>query len=220
MKQLILKDFKLLKYMNLLTIFICLVGGYIGISTENIIKTKLIYISTVLLASYLNSLILSQQEIKTKSDVIINSLPIIRSRVVSAKYSFSIIYVFLASILVFLSSHLLGIIFPNGTPGARGSISDILLTLGIALLFYSIYLLIYYINIGRAQIFNQIFYALLILAPSILSRFSKNILYSNIFKSLLNLNLNLIIYVLISLAALFYIISLNISIKVYKIKEF
>lgn len=220
MKQLILKDFKLLNYINLFTIFICFVGGYMGISTENNIKSKLVYVFTVLIISYLSSIILSQKEIKTKSDIIINSLPTTRSDVVVAKYLFSIIYVLLASILVFFSSYLLSIIIPSITPGPRTSIYNTLATVGIALLFYSIYLLIYYINIGRAQVFNQVFYIILVLSPLVIGRFSEKIASLTIFKYLLNINFNIMIYLLIIFAIIFYIISLNFSIKVYKAKEF
>lgn len=220
MKHLILKDFRLLKLMNLAVIAICLAGGYIGISYENTLKTKFIYAFVILLTTYLASILVSQQEVKSNSDIIINSLPIDRSLVVKSKYLFILIYMGLSSLIVFLSSHVLGVIFPTNTPGVRASIFDILFIIGLALIFYSVYLLIYYFNIGKAQIFGQVFYLILVLAPALLGRFGERIIASNLFKYLLNLNFNLIIALLAVVGFIFYVISLNSSINIYESKEF
>lgn len=219
MTQLILKDFRILKFINLITIFICLVGGYIGVGLDNVIKSKLAYIFVVLMTSYLASLILGQKEVKTKSDIIINSLPIDRSLIVKSKYCFNIIYALLSSLIVFFSSNVLGSVFSISTSGAPMSFFDILIVLGLTLVFYSIYLLLYYFNMGKAQLFNQITYALLILSPSLLNRFNLDISTSPLFKSLLSMDFNKIVYLLVVLALVLYIISLNISIKIYQSKN-
>ena len=220
MKHLVIKDFRVLKLMNLAVIAICLAGGYMGISYENTLKTKFVYAFAILITTYLASILLSQQEVKNNSDIIINSLPIDRSLIVKSKYLFILIYMCLSSLIVFLSSHVSGVIFPNNTPGVGADVFDILFIIGLALIFYSVYLLIYYFNIGKAQIFGQVFYLILVLAPAFLGRFGERIVSSSSFKYLMSLNFNFIISLLIAVGLIFYVISLNSSIKIYESKEF
>lgn len=219
MKELILKDFRLLKFISLVTVSICLMGGYIGVSLDSVIKTKLVYVFIVLLTSYLASMMIGQKEIKTNSAMIINSLPINRSLIVKSKYIFSFIYALLSALLVFFSSNVLGSIFSTNTPGVRMSLFDILVIVALTLVFYSIYLFLYYFNIGKAQLFNQVFYGLLILSPSLLNRFGENIFNSSLFKYLITLDFNSLIYLFVIIGLILYMVSLNISIKIYQGKS-
>lgn len=219
MKELILKDFRLLKFINIITAIFCLIGGYIGVSLDNLVETKLVYIFAVLISTYLASMMLGQKEIKTNASVVINSLPINRSLIVKSKYLFNIIYALVLSGIVWFSSNVLGSIFSANTPGVPMNIFDILLILSLSLLFYSFYLVLYYFNVGRAQLFNQIFYAMLILMPATLNRLDIDIANIALLKSLSEFGLSNIMYLLVLIGLIFYIISLSISIKIYKTKE-
>lgn len=218
MKELILKDFRLLKYSNIIILVICLTGGYVGSTLDNIIISRLVYILVALMSSYLSSLLLGQRELKTKTDIIINSLPINRSLVVKSKYIFTVLYALVTSSIVYISSHISGYIFRD-TSGVKMSPIDILAIIALILIFYSIYLFLYYFNFRRAQLFNQISYVLIILAPSLFERIGENIFKTRLFSYILNLNFNTVIILLIFLSIVFYMVSLGASIKVFKTKD-
>ena len=202
MKELILKDFRVLKFANLLTILICIVGSYIGSTLDHIILVKI---------SHLLTLILSQKEIKTNSDIIINSLPVDRSLIVKSKYIFTMIYIIFLSAIVFVVSNIFG--------DVGATFLDLMTVLGLSLLFYSAYFIIYYFNLGKAQLFNQFFFIIITLSPNVLNRLDRDIFSSKFFKYILNLNFNIISSLLFVIGLILYIISLGISIKIYKSKE-
>ena len=224
MKELIIKDFKLLKFLNIFAVLVCLFIGFLGMSFENIFKSKLIYIFITVFISYIASMFLSSYDTKANSDVVINSLPINRYSVVKSKYMFMMIYMLISCTLVFISSNMSKVLFSSNLPGVPATMLDVLLTIGLTLLFYSVYLPIYYFNIGKSQALNQVLYMLFILAPVALSRlgekFGSKILSSNLFKYFIHLNFNLIIVIVALIGLLFYLISLNISRKIYETKEF
>lgn len=211
MKELILKDFRVLKFANLLTILICIVGSYIGSTLDHIILVKISYLFAIMLSSHLLTLILSQKEIKTNSDIIINSLPVDRSLIVKSKYIFTMIYIIFLSAIVFVVSNIFG--------DVGATFLDLMTVLGLSLLFYSAYFIIYYFNLGKAQLFNQFFFIIITLSPNVLNRLDRDIFSSKFFKYILNLNFNIISSLLFVIGLILYIISLGISIKIYKSKE-
>ena len=101
----------------------------------------------------------------------------------------------------------------------RGKI-EILFVLGLFVLFLSVYLPFEFYNIGKVQVFNSIFYILLILLPNLVRKYVNEIVNSKIFRTLMKLDFNTFTMVLLGVSIISYVISLNISKGIYDKKEF
>ncbi|SHE47729.1 ABC-2 family transporter protein [Tissierella praeacuta DSM 18095] len=220
MKHLIMKDIRLLRIINLIIFWISLIFGCVGVSTENIYKSKLIYGFSIFIMIYIVSIFSTQHELKAKSDMMLNSFPVNRYDIVRAKYISMGIYIFAISGIVFISSNLFKIMMNGEIIGSPATIFDVLFIIGFSLMFFSIYLPFQYYSIGKAQAFSQIFYIFLIILPNIIGRFGSKIETANIFKNIIVMDFGMFIFMFAVVGIILYLISLEVSKKIYSMKEF
>ena len=220
MKQLVIKDMRLLKIINLVILCGGILFGYIGVSIDHIYKSKLVYGFAMFIMVYIVSMFSTQYDVKGKTDMMLNSFPVDRYDIVKSKYISMGLYILFITGVVFLSSNISRIIFSTTISGNPATIWDVLFIIGLSLVFFSIYLPFHYYNVGKAQAFNQIFYILLIILPNVISKFSKKIENTEIFQGIINMDWKIVILMFVSIGAIMYLISLQISKNIYKGKEF
>lgn len=220
MKQLIMKDIRLLRYINLVMLCVGILFGYVGLKAENIYMSKLIYEFAMFIMIYITSMYFTQYDVKGKIDLMLNSLPVDRYDIVKSRYISLMVYIVSIPLITFISSNIFSIIFRKTVVGSSATIWDVLFVWGLSLVIFSIYLPIHYYSIGKAQIFNQIFYILLIILPNVVGRFGSKIENTGIFQRIISLNFRTIILIFVSIGAIMYLISLQMSKNIYKGKEF
>jgi len=204
---------------------VAIIGGTFaltGLSIDNIFKSKIFYPFLAFAMVYFVSIWISQKDLKNKGDILLNSLPINRKDIVEGRYLSIFTYILLITIYIFTISHIATILTKDIFPGATMSGLSLLLVIGLSLIIFSIYLPFQYYNIGKIQVFNQIFYILLIILPTILGRYLDKIMTSRLLIYFMNLNLSLngIILIILGLGIVLYLISIQVSIIIYKHKEF
>lgn len=219
MKELIMKDFKVLKFMNLWMLFMGILFGFIG-TTSTIPFNSIVYGYGIFVMTYMFSIFTLQIEERSKSYIMVISLPTNRERIVLAKYISTMIYLLFSVIFVLLIAMISIVLFPSSLMENTPSIFNISLIIGLCLIFLSIYLPFQYYNVGKVQAFNQVFYIFLILLPNIIPRFASKIESTNIFQKSINMNFKSVTFIILGIGILLYLISLNLSQKIYKAKEF
>jgi hypothetical protein len=220
MKQLVIKDMRLLKIINLVILCGGILFGYIGVSIDHVYKSKLVYGFAMFIMVYMVSMFSTQYDVKGKTDMMLNSFPVDRYDIVKSKYISMGLYILFITGVVFLSSNISRIIFNTTIAGNPATIWDVLFIFGLSLVFFSIYLPFHYYNVGKAQVFNQIFYIILILLPNIISRFGNKIGSTEIFQGIINMDWEIVILMFVGVGIIMYLISLQISKNIYKGKEF
>ncbi|WMM25136.1 ABC-2 transporter permease [Tissierella sp. MB52-C2] len=220
MKQLVIKDIRLLKIINLVILCGGILFGYIGMSIDHVYKSKLVYGFAMFIMVYMVSMFSTQYDVKGKTDMMLNSFPVDRYDIVKSKYISMGLYILFITGVVFLSSNISRIIFNTTIAGNPATIWDVLFIFGLSLVFFSIYLPFHYYNVGKAQAFNQIFYIILILLPNVIRRFGKKVENTEIFQGIINMDWKIVILMFVGVGVIMYLISLQISKNIYKGKEF
>lgn len=220
MKYLVIKEIKVLRFVNIFILAWGLAAGLAGTMVEGMFMSKVIYGYGIFFMVFIYSMMSTQYSMKNRTDIVINSLPITRYDVVRAKYITVILYMLFGALVVFISSNIAVRIFPNSLTNSNAILQNMLLNIGLSLIFFSVYLVIQFYNIDKIQIFNAIFYILFILAPNLLKRFIPNIADTKWSNKLSSLNLNKISLILIGIGMILYLISMQISKQIYKCKEF
>lgn len=219
MFSLIMRDIRIVSYMNLFIPIAAIVSGYIGVSLDNPIKSNLAYLLGTIISVYFTIIMLTTKEAKTRANALIVSLPIKRFDVVKSRYVSMLIYIIFASIIVYISSHTSKIIFDD-VYGSPLALNAILIISSIIIMYLVFNLPFQYYNLGKAQIFNSIFYVVVILSPNIFNRLNINIAESTLMKNILELDLNQFSLILFGISILLYFISLFVSKSIYEAKEF
>lgn len=220
MKYLVIKDIKILRFVHLFMIIWGIGAGIIGTFVDNIIISKMVYGYGTILMIYIFSMMLSQYNIKTKTDIIINSFPVTRANVVRAKYIVTILYMVFSVGVVFISSNIAIRIFGNRFLGKPATTFDMVFIIGLSLIVFSFYLVFEYYNIGKIAAYNQLFLILLASGPSLLSKYGPKIENVKWINKLAKMDLKSITFILVGFGLILYIISLQISKQIYKAKEF
>lgn len=219
MKQLIMKDIRVVGYINVIILLVAIVSGYIGASLDIPFKSNATYLYGITLSVYFAIVMIITKEYKYKANALIVSMPVKKFDVVKARYLFMVVYLISISLMIYLSSNISKIIFRD-VRGIPLELNIILIIVSLNIIYLVFNLPFQYYNIGRAQMFNTIFYMIIILAPNILSRYDINIMDNNIVKKLLSLNLNQISITVFGISILMYLISLFVSKSIYEAKEF
>lgn len=220
MKSLIMKDIRLTRFMNLWMLFIGLLFGYIGTTSIIVFKSKIIYGYGIFVMVYMFSMFSFQQDEKFKSDIILNSFPFNRDDIIMARYTTTIIYLVFSAITIFIVANISINIFDDSFIGSMPTLFDILFIIGICLLFLSMYLPFQYYYMEKAQIFNSLFYALLILLPNLISKYIPKVESIKWINNLVEMDLKTITLMLVGLGIILYFISLQLSKQIYRAKEF
>ena len=220
MKYLVMKDIKLLRFVHLFILVWGIGAGIIGTFVDNIIKSKIVYGYGIILMIYIFSMMLSQYNTKTKTDIIINSFPVTRANVVRAKYIVTIVYMVFSAGVVLISSIILKSIFGNIFLGSAATIFDMVFIIGLSLIVFAFYLVFEYYNIGKIAAYNQLLLILLASGPSLLSKYGPKIENIKWINKLSKMDLKSITFILLGFGIILYFISLQLSKQIYKAKEF
>ena len=220
MKNLIMKDIRLVRFMNVLILFMGLLFGYVGTTSIIVFKSKIIYGYGIFVMVYMFSMFSFQQDEKSKSNIILNSFPVNRDDIIRARYTATMIYLVFAAITIFIVASISINIISNSFIGSMPTLFDMVFIIGICLLFFSMYLPFQYYYMGKAQIFNAIFYMLLILSPNLLSKYAPKIETIRWVNAIVSMNFKSITFMLVGLGVILYLISLQVSKQIYKAKEF
>lgn len=168
MLSLIKKDLIVLRRM------IIFAGGYslfIFFAFNNPVFKPFLYIMGGVVIGYIFVLSALQAEFKNNSDVILNSLPVSRKDIVTAR--FLSIFVLAALALVILGSvgFLLRVLpFPLEVPII--SLRDVLISLGLIVLMSVLFMPAYHFTSGKwLQIINIVFFMLIFFAPATIFQF-------------------------------------------------
>ena len=219
MFNLVKKDLKLLRKMNifvlLYVLFICAMGVFISDAP----LANIIYILGMITLIFTSIIYTNGYDDKYKSEIVLNSFPIDRRNIVRGKYVSLIIYILLACGGVLIFTRIVEVV-ADGTRGGSANIWNALLAMGVSLIFYSIYYPFYF-KVGEGiRSFNTVLWVLMFVCPSIITKLMKR--WGNIgqLEKILSMDINKIsIYLLVFSLFIFYI-SLQISKIIYSQKEF
>lgn len=160
---------------------------------------------------------------KNKAEIILNSLPITRAELVTAKYVSAIGFMAVA----ILFSMLIGAIgIFTGFPEIERFISmnDVLIVLISGLVFVSIFYPLYFkFGMDKMRIVNVALFMVLFFAPNLITSFAAENPESNVVKAVLSIvnetNASLLKAGSLIAVIIIYLLSLFISIKIYRNKE-
>jgi ABC-2 type transport system permease protein len=220
MKELILKDIRLLKIINIVTILVGAIFVFGGMNAGSYFLSQFFFGYLIFLLVYVVSIILTGKEVKTQGDIILNSLPLKRREIVKGRYLTMLLYALGIGVFVLVLGNLIHIFMGNTFDGAPPNIFTILLGSSFVLLFFSLYLPFQYYNIGKVQLFSSLFYMVFILGPYFLSRYQGTLLETDFLQMLFSLDLVVSSFIVFAFSCLIYFLSYKISVKIYKMKEF
>lgn len=216
MVPLILKDFKITGKVYLFLIGLIIFISTMGMLIEGSIKVTMLYILSTIVLAYYPHIYVTGKDWKYKSDILLNSLAIKRNDLVSAKYISVFIHIILSTLIVFSYTNLV----KGFLVGSPMSYIDVLLTISILIIFFSVNLFMTFLSIGKAQYFNQVFYIVLILLPTLVSRLIDTTTLSSKLSYIANFNLTTILVVIFLLSLVIFLASMRFSQIVYNQKEF
>lgn len=161
---------------------------------------------------------------KNKSEIILNSLPIRRESIVTAKYAAILLFFVLGVIITGIEGAIITIL--NIIPSMRFMVSSDILAIFISLgLLYSVYYPLYF-KFGslKLKIFNIVLYMLFLFGPNLIIDMIEKNPNSNIAQKIISIIEKNPAWMLQGFAVIIVIIilaiSMEISIRVYRNKEF
>lgn len=221
MTSLIKKDFKLLGAYGIVIGVFGLFYSILGYKTKNFILSQIYFGYIIFFLTYVMLMYSINFDEKSKADIVLNSLPLKRADIVKARYISYFIYPLIFGGVLFIITKLLHTLkiseYTNGTPLGLFSL---LFIVSITLVFLSFYLPVYYLGIGNAKTINQIFYLFLIMAPGLIRRLTRNIDFTRFVELLNKLDFRLITLSILGFSIILYLLSLELSKRIYKAKEF
>lgn len=220
MFKLALKDIKLsTKFMGIIIIYILTISSSI-LSSMDELFVSITYIVLMVMGIFMLVIYTNGHDTRNKTEIIINSFPINRSDIVRGKYLTLILYTIIICSILFLTSNILKELFTKFQGSKSITMGNIIIVTNIVLLFYSIYYPIYFKAGEDMRTFNYILWFLVIVSPSLVKKLVEWIIKNDMLDEILSIDLNKInISILIVLIIIFYI-SLQISKKIYKQREF
>ena len=220
MLNLVIKDLKLSRKMNIFAFFFPVFISLAGLKTSiSALQINIMYILAIFMITYFSIMYSNGYDQKNKSDIILNSLPINKKDVIRGKYLLLLVYTIAYSLSVLIITNIF-ILVGIGKGGQLPSIWDLIVAMNLLLLFYSIYYPVYFKSENGLATFNQLVYMLIILTPAILGRFGKTLDGTKILNILVGMDIRKISIILLMFSIIIYYISLQISKKIYMNKEF
>lgn len=219
MKNLILKDIRLLGFFNIFLLGLPLALGIIALQPDQNYQAILIYFFAALVPVYLLVVRLSINDMKSNSDSLLISLPLKKLDIVKSRYLSILMYLSFILGALFLSSYI-GRFFLGTSNQVRFHLKGVFFTASPILLFLSINIPFQYFDPRKTQIFNSIFYIALVLAPSLLMKVNINPMDNSFIKGILSMPLELLALGMFLASLLIYGLSLFVSKIIYEGKEF
>ena len=214
MLNLVKKDLKLSKKINIFAVIYALFIAAMGLTMPDHPVANILYVLGMVILIFISVIYTNGYDDKYKSEIILNSFPIDRRDIVKGKYITLIVYILIgcSAILIFTNIILkLGII----TYGRGANIWNAIFATNISLMFYSIYYPFYF-KLGEGlRSFNTILWILMTVGPAIISKSFKKLEEIGYLEKALSIDINKInIYLLIFFLIMFYI-SLQVSQQIY-----
>lgn len=219
MFNLIKKDFILSRKINIFVVVYALFIAAMGLVMPDPLVSTFLYVLGMLTLIFITVIYTNGYDDKYKSEIVLNSLPIDKENIVRAKYMTLILFIIMScsAVLIFTNIILkLGVV----SIGKGASIWNVIFATNISLIFYSIYYPIYF-KVGEGlRSFNTILWILIAIGPSVLSKLMKGLNTTGYLEKIIAIDINRInIYVLIISLFMFYM-SMKISEKIYRTREF
>lgn len=219
MKNLVLKDMRLLGIFNVFLIGTPLGLAVIGANFEDINKSMTFYTMAILIPVYILVIRMSINDMQSNVNPLLISLPVKKFDIVKSRYISILIYVLIISVIVFLSSNMTKSLFSDGT-GTTFNLTTMLFTTSIILLFLSVNIPFQYYDPRKTQLANALLYAFIILLPNLVRKFNLDIRANSIVKEILTLDFNLLALIFLVISLSMYTASLFVSKTIYSKKEF
>lgn len=219
MFNLIKKDFILSRKINIFVVVYALFIAAMGLVMPDPLVSTFLYVLGMLTLIFITVIYTNGYDDKYKSEIVLNSLPIDKENIVRAKYMTLILFIIMScsAVLIFTNIILkLGVV----SIGKGASIWNVIFATNISLIFYSIYYPIYF-KVGEGlKSFNTILWVLMVIGPSVLDKLMKGLNTTGYLEKIIAIDINRInIYVLIISLFMFYM-SMKISEKIYRTREF
>lgn len=219
MKQLVMKDIKLVSFTNLMVLGTMLIGGVVGLIVDKTYISNYAYGLVTYVTWFMINVNIVGKELKIKSDAFIISMPVKKFDIVKARYLTMMIYIFGTLGIIYLVSNVGKILFDN-MPGNPLTLLGILVIGAIMVILTSVYIPFQYYDQKNSQFFLVIIQLLVVATPNIMERFGINIVDLSFIKIILDLDFNIVGLMLLAVALTLYVISLFISKTIYEAKEF
>ncbi len=219
---LIIKDLRLSIKIKIFVIAYALVVSYIGISLPKHPVANIIYILFIVMGVFALTIYTNGMEDRYSTQIVLNSLPVNRDSIVAAKYITLVAYIAISWIAVFAFTNILEAAGLGS--GNTAGIWDFIIAACICIIFYSVYYPFYF-RLGEGiRTFNQVLWIMVFILPTAIARLGKSVeskgMLVDIYNRLSTLNLyNIALIVSVSLLVVFYI-SIQISKKLYRMREF
>ncbi len=215
-----IKDLKLSIKAIIFIIFYIVVFSTITLSSVDkpfisVAYVLLMIMSIILLVIYTNGL-----DDRNKTEVVLNSLPISRSDIVRGKYLTVILYIVIICSMLFLSSNFLKGLITKFQGGKSITIGNIIVAINVVLLFYSIYYPVYF-KVGEdMRTFNYVLWILLFVFPNLVKKLGNKLNEKGLLKEILSVDLEKVNICILIISIVVFYMSLQISKKLYKQREF
>ena len=219
MKQLVMKDIKLLGLVNLALLGTLLVGAIMGLMVDKFYIPNYVYGLVSYLIWFMINVNIGGKESKIKSDAFIMSMPVKKFDIVKSRYVTIIIYIFGSLGMMYLISNLGKSVF-NSMPGRPLTLLGIFVIGATMLMLTSFYIPFHYYDEKSSPFFLVIIQLLVVGAPNIIDRFGIDIENINFIMKILSLDFNRLVLVLFGGGLILYMFSLFVSKGIYEAKEF
>ena len=219
MKQLVMKDMKLLGMVNFVLVGTLLIGAIIGLMVDKLYIPNYVYGLVSYIIWFMINVNIGGKESKIKSDAFIMSMPVKKFDIVKSRYLTIIIYIFGSLGIMYLISNLGKILF-NSMPGRPLTLLGIFVIGATMLMLTSFYIPFHYYDEKSSPFFLVIIQLLVVGSPNIIDRFGIDIYDIAFMRKILTLDFSIVGLILLGASLILYLISLFISKGIYLAKEF
>lgn len=220
MLGLIVKDLMLIGKINIFMIIFAFFIAVMG--TQVPALAGIMYVFAVFIVAYFGILYCTGYDDKCHSELAINSFPVNRRTVVAEKYLLIIILTGVLWAVISMITNLMPVLGLK-ISSRTCSLWDLVFTLNIVTLFFSIYYPFYFMYDSiKMKTVNSCLYLVIVLIPPFISKFLKSDAGINFVSkyAFTSINVKSLSIILAFAAVVIFIISMLISIKIYKGKDF
>ena len=217
MKQLVLKDIRLLGFLNIILLVAGMFIGGSGAFYGEAGQSNIVYLVASFIGVYIILINLSNKDIKFNAAPFMLSLPVKRFDLVKARYITVFLYIISVLGVLFVSSSVVSMFLQSKVSYFK--VHYIFLTISLILLFASVNIPFQYFDQQKAQIFNVLLYALLLLSPRIYDILRLDFLSKGLLEKAAGLNIPLLAFIVFLISLFVYFSSIFLSKFIYERKE-
>ena len=219
MKQLVLKDIRLIGFINIILVLVALAVGAMGAYYGDIFKSNAIYIVAISIGTYLIAMTLTNKDVLYNVQPLLISMPTKRFDIIIARYTTILFYIVFLITTVSLSSNISKLIF-NNINESTFTLVPMIFTVSLLLVLLSITIPIQYYDTKKAQIVNGLLYMIIILFPNMYNRLGLDFINPKLLENVSKLNFKIVTPLVFIFSLSLYSISMLVSKVIYEKKEF